>query len=268
MLLAGIVSMASVALLAAPYGGLVGEARAAGGDPTFRDPGLNDAYWINFIRAPGTTSGYKYSVHYYPCNIDDFNTWSGSIKYEFELHNNGNGGTNSYVFTYGPVVYSSIAPNDCANSHVLPLIDNYATLYCCGTGRMYVINGTDSNTNNNQAGDNELYIAMSASSSRVLAGNILNWDTETHDFDIDVDDATVPSGWSVTVVPSTLEVAAEWQGYYEITVESPASITEWPTIDIWATLVGGGEFLSQSTRIDVLDAGTYDDDDPCAEWQP
>ena len=248
--------------ISAPADRVVQRASAAAQpDMSFKDPGNNLDPYINFVRVPGSYPGvYNYSVHYFPCEIDGGTDFVGSIKYEFKLHN---GDGNSQGVPYGPVLYSYIGKYNCAQSEVRPLIADTPTLFCCGTAIMTVVNGTDTDPNNNQANDNELYVAMNPAHTRVVPANVLNWRGAQRNFAFSVDQATVPSGWAVVPSPSSLEVPALTEGFFNISVTAPSEVSVWPTIDVWAT-TGSDPGVDQSTRIRVLNAAFWEDDDPCA----
>lgn len=257
-----IVGCFAATIVGTPPGLVAGRAEGAvAADMSFQDPGNNYKPYINFFRTAGSHSGvYNYSVHYFPCEIDGGTDFSGSIRYDFKLHNGDNTWSN---VSYGPVVYGLIQKNNCANSQILQFVTDTTNLYCCGTAVMTVVNGSDTDAQNNQANDNNLYVSMLALETRIVKLNILNWGAAVVTFDVDVDEDTVPPGWTVFVSPVQIEVAAGTEGFFNLSITAPGTVVAWPEIDVWAS-ASNHPALSQSSRVKVLDGSIWEDDDPCA----
>jgi len=214
---------------------------------------------VNMVRSgPLANGSYSYQFYWNDCEIDN-HTWSqfaGNITYTFRLWNSPQGTEMSD--TIGPF-YVSLTAGTCDGGHSLNPPYYFQTMYCCGAVIINDQSGTDTDTTNNRANDNNPRAAVLPAIAEIVNVVVNNWEDVAVVFDNYVDYGSVPAGWEVSIDEPTITVQAGALRTFEVEIVPPSTITSWPQILV-GSKSASNPGVDQVTMVSVVDGTVLTDE--------
>lgn len=221
------------------------------------DPYIEDNV-VDMIRTYNeSTELYDYKFKYYVCNDDPYSAFDGNVWWSFKVWNDGSTSNTASQADTSFHLHLSIkgsGQGECTNTNNTVKI-SVATAYKCGSAKINLeVETLDTDLDNNEQNDNSPEPMFSDGEFKSIQGAVLNWGGSSADFVNEIDAATVPEDWTVTIDSSNhdITVGPGEVGYFLINVTAPDPIIgDPPEIWVWSTVVGDAS-LRQSTHIIAL----------------